>query len=70
MEFTNKKQIIDSFADHDILNQPTPMGNSIYALMQNSLAPNNHNNAPNRNIHFDPSMEMLYNTDYKKKSPR
>lgn len=63
MEFTNKKQIVDSFMDQDILNQPTPMGNSIYALMQNSLAPNTHN-APNRNISFDPSMEMLYNTDY------
>lgn len=33
MEFTNKKQIDDSFADRDILNQPTPIENSIYGLI-------------------------------------
>jgi hypothetical protein len=63
--FTNRKQIDDSFADQDLLNQPTPIANSIYALMQNSLAPNNHNNVPNRNILFDPSLEMISNNDFK-----
>ena len=65
----NKKLLVDSFADQDLFNQ-TPMGNSIYALMHNSLAPNNYNNAPSRNMIYDPSLENIAKNDFKQKSFR
>ena len=46
------------------------MGNSIYALMNSSLAPNNYNNAPSRNMVYDPSLENIANNDFKQKNFR
>ena len=65
----NKKLLVDSFADQDLFNQ-TPMGNSIYALMNSSLAPNNYNNAASRNMVYDPSLENIANNDFKQKNFR
>jgi len=65
----NKKLLVDSFADQDLFNQ-TPMGNSIYALMNSSLAANNYNNAPSRNMVYDPSLENIANNDFKQKNFR